>query len=393
MFRRNFLKASLCAGLAAAGGKFSGASASGVGARQMNRTQRSPSDSPAALKNWVWVPIDAYKTQEDWKRGLDQMREAGVHAILPEIYDSHNAYYASHHLPMKRDVLGPLLPLAKAAGIEVHAWMWSMPCNLPEMLQKHADWYNVNAKGESAATKPAYVDYYKFLDPGRPEVRAWVQQTVEELASIPDLAGVHLDYIRHPDSILPSGLWSKYGIVQDKVYPPYDYGYSEYERARYKKLHGVDPMQIADPSHDQQWVQFRLDMVVDLVNDFLAPAAKKHDKTITAAVFPGPTLARMMVRQDWARFHLDAFLPMLYNVFYQAGPEWVEKETEEAIYTVKQPVYSGLFVHDIDVPTFERMVHAALDGGASGVALFSAGGMNDGKWKALRDIMKARQAT
>jgi uncharacterized lipoprotein YddW (UPF0748 family) len=391
MHRRNFLRAGVCAGIAAAGGQFSRAFAGETAAAQKNGVQRSQSHS-GTLKNWVWVPIDAYKSEDDWKRGLDQMREAGIHAILPEIYDSHHAYYASHHLPVKRDVLGPLLPLAKAAGIEVHAWMWSMPCNVPEMLQKHADWYNVNAKGESAATKPAYVHYYKFLDPGRPEVRAWVQQTVNELASVPDLAGVHLDYIRHPDSILPSGLWSKYGIAQDKVYPPYDYGYSEYERTRYKQAYGVDPMQIADPSHDQQWVQFRLEMVVDLVNGFLVPAAKKHNKTITAAVFPGPSLARMMVRQDWARFHLDAFLPMLYNVFYQAGPEWVGKETEEAIYTVKQPVYSGLFVHDVDVPTFERMVHAALDNGASGVSLFSAGGMNAAKWKALRGIMNARRA-
>jgi uncharacterized lipoprotein YddW (UPF0748 family) len=391
MNRRKFLQTGVCAGAAMAGGQLSRVLAAETAALGISEQQRSQSPSTSRLKNWVWVPIDAYKSRDEWKRGLDQMREAGIHAILPEIYDSHNAYYASHHLPVKQDVLGPLLPLAKAAGIEVHAWMWSMPCNLPDMLQKHPDWYNVNARGESAATKPAYVDYYKFLDPGRPEVRAWVQQTVDELASIPDLAGVHLDYIRHPDSILPSGLWSKYKIVQDKVYPQYDYGYSEYERTRYKQAHGIDAMQIADPSHNQQWVRFRLDMVVDLVNDFLVPAAKKHNKMITAAVFPGPSLARMMVRQDWARFHVDAFLPMLYNVFYQAGPEWVGKQTEEAIYTVKQPIYSGLFVHDVDVPTFERMVDAALDSGAAGVSLFSAGGMNDQKWKALRDIMTARK--
>jgi uncharacterized lipoprotein YddW (UPF0748 family) len=389
MDRRGFLKAGAYASVA---GSVSRAFAGVSSDKELESEQDSRRTVGNTLKNWLWVPIDAYKTDDNWKRALSQMREAGVHAILPEIYDSRNAYYASHHLPVKQDVLGKVLPLAKAAGIEVHAWMWSMPCNLAEMVQKHPDWYNVNAKGENAASKPAYVEYYKFLDPGRPEVRAWVQQTVDELASIPDLAGVHLDYIRHPDSILPSGLWSKYGIVQDKVYPQYDYGYSGYERARFKGKYGIDPMQLPDPTHDQHWVQFRLDMVVDLVNDFLAPAAKAKHKMITAAVFPGPSLARMMVRQDWARFHLDAFLPMLYNVFYQAGPEWVAKETEEAIYTVKQPIYSGLFIHDIDVPSFERMVHAALDGGASGVSLFSAGGMDEPKWKALRNIMRSREA-
>ena len=124
------------------------------------------------------------------------------------------------------------IPLATAAGLEVHAWMWSMPCLIDDVIKTHPDWYNVNAKGESAVDKPAYVDYYKFLDPARPEVREFVRDTVRELAAIPGLTGIHLDYIRHPDAILPSGLWSKYGIVQDKVYPPYDYGYTDYQPAR-----------------------------------------------------------------------------------------------------------------------------------------------------------------
>ena len=142
----------------------------------------------------------------------------------------------SQHLPVEdRSCSARSFRLRDAADLEVHAWMWSMPCMVPEIMQNHPDWYNVNAKGESAVDKPAYVDYYKFLDPGRPEVREWVQKTVKELASIPELTGVHLDYIRHPDAILPKGLWSKYKIVQDKVYPPYDYGYSAYEREQFKK--------------------------------------------------------------------------------------------------------------------------------------------------------------
>jgi uncharacterized lipoprotein YddW (UPF0748 family) len=260
---------------------------------------------------------------------------------------------------------------------------------VPEIIEKHPDWYNVNAKGESAVDKPAYVDYYKFLDPGRPEVREWVQTTVKELAAIPELTGVHLDYIRHPDAILPKGLWSKYKIVQDKVYPAYDYGYTAYERAQFKKKFGVDPMelgsgQLKDAQLEKAWFEFRLDMVVELVNDYLVPAAHAKGKQISAAVFPGPSLARTMVRQDWGRFQLDAFLPMLYHVFYEEGPEWVRAQTREAVATVNKPVYSGLFVHDMKVEDFDRTAHMALEGGASGVSLFSADGMDAAKWQALR---------
>jgi len=341
-------------------------------------------------KNWTWITLAPDRSVDDWKRAFANMRVSNVHAILPEIYDGRHAYFASQHLPVATDLLGRLLPLARAEGLEVHAWMWSMPCLIPEMIQKHADWYNVNAKGESAAEKPAYVDYYRFLDPGRPEVREWVQTTVKELASIPELTGVHLDYIRHPDAILPKGLWSKYKIVQDKVYPPYDYGYSAYEREQFKKKFGTDPMDIGsgkvkDPALEKTWFEFRLDMVVDLVNDYLVPAAHKQGKMITAAVFPGPSLAREMVRQDWGHFQLDAFLPMLYNNFYEEGPEWVKAQTREGVGSSGKPIYSGLFIHNMNSGELARTIQMAMDGGASGVSLFSADGMDAGKWQALRN--------
>jgi uncharacterized lipoprotein YddW (UPF0748 family) len=342
------------------------------------------------MKNWVWITIDPDKSAGDWKRSFALMRESGVQAILPEIYNGKQAYFASHRLPVMKDLLGIMLPLAKAEGLEVHAWMWCMPCMVPEIMEKHPDWYNVNARGESALDKPAYVDYYKFLDPGRPEVREWVRGTVQELASIPELTGIHLDYIRHPDAILPKGLWKKYNIIQDKVYPQYDYGYSQYERKEFQKKYGADPLALKDSSLEEPWFQFQLDMVVDLVNQYLVPAAHAKRKIITAAVFPGPTLARQMVRQDWGRFDLDAFLPMLYNVFYETGPEWVKQETQEGVSTVTKPLYSGLFVHEMNAVEFSRTVQAALEGGASGVSIFSADAMDQSKWDALKKINNSK---
>jgi uncharacterized lipoprotein YddW (UPF0748 family) len=343
----------------------------------------------ASAKNWMWITLAPDRSTDDWKRLFATMRESGIRAILPEIYDGRNAYFPSKHLPVKTDVLGKILPFAHAADLEVHAWMWSMPCMVPEIVQKHPDWYNVNAKGESAVDKPAYVEYYKFLDPGRPEVREWVQTTVKELAAIPELTGVHLDYIRHPDAILPKGLWSKYKIVQDKVYAPYDYGYSVYEREQFKKKFGADPIRIGngelkDQAVADSWLKFRWDMVVDLVNDYLVPAAHAKGKMITAAVFPGPSRAREMVRQDWGRFQLDAFLPMLYHVFYEEGPEWVREQTKEGVAAVRKPLYSGIFIHNMKVEEMSGTIRMAREGGASGVSLFSADGMDPAKWQALQ---------
>ena len=332
------------------------------------------------VKNFVWLRPSITKSPGDWQRDFAAWRAAGINGVIAEVYNGSSALFQSKRVPVRAPWLETAIPLATSAGLEMHAWMWCMPCLLPDVLKTHPDWYNVNAKGESAATKPAYVDYYKFLDPARPEVREFVRDTVRELAAIPGLTGVHLDYIRHPDAILPSGLWSKYGIVQDKVYPPYDYGYTEYSRKAFKAKTGIDPIELPNPESNAAWMQYRLDSVVDLVNEYLVPAAHAGGKMISAAVFPGPSRAREMVRQDWGRFKLDAFMPMLYHAFYEAGPEFVKTYTQEALRTVKVPVYSGLYVPPLAAADFSTTVRTAIDAGAAGVSLFDAGAMTSERW-------------
>jgi len=330
------------------------------------------------------------RSADDWKREFDLMKASGITGIIPEVYNGRQTLFRSTRLPVRAPWLESAIPIATSAGLEVHAWMWCMPCLLDDVITQHPDWYNVNAKGESAVDKPAYVDYYKFLDPARTEVREFVRDTVRELAGIPGLTGIHLDYIRHPDAILPRDLWSKYGIVQDKVYPPYDYGYTEYSRRIFKTRFGVDPIELKDPEANRDWLQYRLDSVVDLVNKYLVPAAKAGGKKISAAVFPGPSLARTMVRQDWGRFQLDAYFPMLYHSFYQEGPEWVGRYTAEAVRTVRSPVHSGMFVSPMTDAEFTRTIEQALSNGAAGVSIFDAGAMNPARWALLGKVVGAR---
>ena len=349
---------------------------------------RSALSAPPHSKNFVWMRPSITRTPDDWRRDFDRLRESGIDGIVPEVYNGRQTLFRSMRLPVRATWLNDTLPLAKAAGLEVHAWMWCMPCLLDTVIKQHPDWYNVNARGESAVDKPAYVDYYKFLDPARPEVREFVRDTVRELAAIDGLTGVHLDYIRHPDAILPKGLWPKYGITQERVHPPYDYGYTLYSRNAFRAKYGSDPMTFADPETSREWLQYRLDTVVDLVSGYLAPAARAGGKKISAAVFPGPSLARTMVRQDWGRFNLDAYFPMLYSSFYEAGPEFVKQYTEEAVRTVKAPVHSGLYLPGMTDDEFTRSIELALGAGAAGVSLFDLGAMTPARWKLFASVIK-----
>ena len=200
-----------------------------------------------ARKNWAWLATDLTSSPDRMKRQFALMRESGIDAILPEIYDSELAYYASKHLPVGDPWLEKLLPIARAEGLEVHGWMWSMPCNVEDVRRQHREWFAVNRKGESAAEKPAYVDYYKFLCPSHAGVHEFLAATVTELCQHADLDGIHLDYIRYPDVILPKALQPKYGLTQDREYPEFDYCYCDACRHDFKQQAGIDPMTIEDP--------------------------------------------------------------------------------------------------------------------------------------------------
>ncbi len=304
-------------------------------------------------KNWIWTDGGERLKPAEQKRRFKEFRKAGINAVL---FSSFN---------------GDVLACAKDQGLETHAWTWSLCRGDKELLQKHPDWYDVNRLGESAADKPAYVDYYHFLCPSHEEVRQHLAKIVSDLGDTANLDGIHLDYIRYPDVILPVALWKKYNLVQNEELPQFDYCYCEVCRNAFKQQTGEDPLKLPDPPSHAAWRQYRYDSVTRLVNKLVEVAHGKQ-KQITAAVFPSPSLARKLVRQDWVHWNLDAVLPMTYNSFYNEKPEWIERAVREGVEALpkERPLYAGLYLPDLKGDEFDRAVKSAMAGGAKGVSLF-----------------------
>ncbi len=342
-------------------------------------------------KNWIWSrPNPETWTEDGWKKSLDRAKLAGVDAVLVQSCTNRDSLFPHPNkmIPMQRDIMVKAAQIAHQVGMEFHAWMWTMPCDNPQIIGAHPDWYAVNGLGQPAHTHPAYVDYYKFLDPSHPEVQEFVRGNVAALAAIPEVDGVHLDYVRMPDVILAEALQPKYDIVQDKEYPEYDYNYSEHARRLFKEQTGIDPLKdLESPSENEAWRQFRYDSVTDLVNGLLVPEARKANKLITAAVFPN----WQSVRQQWHRWDLDGFLPMLYNGFYNRDVDFIEEKTREskALLSYDAPIYSGIYLPDIPAAKMASAYQAMRNGGGSGIALFSLEDMTEESWKAFE---KARSS-
>jgi uncharacterized lipoprotein YddW (UPF0748 family) len=317
---------------------------------------------------WVWVHADANKTAADWELDFEKLEDAGFQGIL---------------LGANPEVLKIAIPVAQRHNLEVHAWMWTM-----NRGDADASWLSVNQLGNSLAQQKAYVDYYKFMCPALPEVKIFLKSKLDELCAIEGLDGIHLDYIRYVDAILPVALQPHYGIVQDSVFPEFDYGYHPYLVDLYKQKTGIDPFSLDHPATDSQWLQFRLDVLNETVIE-LRDYIRKQGKEATAAVFPTPGMAREMVRQEWDTWNLDAYFPMVYHNFYNQDMDWIREVMLENKSTIPSTskIICGLYAPELKKnDDLSNAIEAALAGGATGVAIFDYRAMNDEMLDIVREF-------
>lgn len=324
-------------------------------------------------KDWAWMYLRGDIKGGKAKKNFKLMKESGIDGLLilePRMTDEEFENIAG---------------IAKDQGLEVHIWI---PTTNPHggrgMAKEHPDWYQVSREGISCLDKPPYIPSYKWLCPNNPEAHDYLVNMMKDLAQKDFLDGVHLDYIRFPDVILPVGLQPKYDLVQDSEFPEFDFCYCEHCRKKFKDKFKIDPLNIDDPAGNKDWVQFRYNSITELVND-IYKVVNAEGKLLSAAVFPTPELAKKLVRQDWTNWKIDALMPMIYHEYYNEPLCWIEIATSEGVQGLngKTPYYSGVFTGWIEAEEMAEMVKHAKAGGANGICLFNANNMSKKQWKEL----------
>jgi uncharacterized lipoprotein YddW (UPF0748 family) len=174
----------------------------------------------------AWVTRWAFKTPEDVKGIFADLEHLGINTVFFQVRGACDALYLSAHEPWSSVLTGRLgenpgwdpltvaLEEGRRLGVGVHAWMnlfpaWPVsesgdppPVSLPpHVFHAHPEWLARDTTGSvMSLVKAENRHNYAFLSPTHPGVQHHLQSVLEDVAERYDIDGIHLDYVRFPDS-------------------------------------------------------------------------------------------------------------------------------------------------------------------------------------------------
>ncbi|TAG21854.1 MAG: hypothetical protein EAZ39_03890, partial [Oscillatoriales cyanobacterium] len=281
---------------------------------------------------WVDAFNPGFKTPQEVTKLIADAQRANANAIVAQVRRRGDAFYTSAieprttdpNVPAGFDPLQDLIDKAHAAGIEVHAWMVTLPVVSGGKLPANHVWqqHGPNASGkDNWAMLISSGEAKGFLDPGNPDALDYTVSVYLDLLKRYDVDGVQLDYVRYGGP---------------------NWGYNPTSIARFNQQNGRSGKPAAS---DPLWMQWRRDQVTNLVRKLYVEAmAIKPRVKITAATIAwgdGPandagwykTQPYREVLQDWRAWLeegiLDMAMPMTYQREYKPQQKmgydhWIE---------------------------------------------------------------------
>lgn len=333
----------------------------------------------ASFEFGTWITSSKDKTNDAYTAEFKRYKNGGIDAVLINT--------GTDPKELER-----LVPLAKKEGLKVHAWIMAVNRPGDTVALKHPEWYMVSRDGKSCFDTRPYVGYYQWLCPTRQESRNHILGLVEGLANVDGIESVHLDYIRFPDIFLPIGLLPKYNLKQDTEMAEYDFCYCDVCISEFEKIHHKNPLESKNTAIDMEWKQFRLNAIRNLVSDAY-DIVHKHNKKLTAAVFPYPEMADHMVRQRWDKWHIDEVYPMIYHGFYNEEIDWIGFATKQGVTDVKSEnigLNTGIYIPPFkSAEELKQAILLAKENGAKGVSFFDGPTLTDDYLNAIKEIKES----
>lgn len=326
---------------------------------------------------YFWVSRDALANPDSLDLLLSRAEAAGANGLIVQVVGRGEAYYRSDLLPQASfsgfdDPLAYLIARAKPMGMEVHAWVnaflvWSSanaPPDRSHIWHTNPEWFMSHSSGKSTrdftrAEAEAAGLVGATLSPAFPGVRAFIASVAVEIATRYDVEGIHLDYIRYPNS---------------------SFGYEPAAVAMFYNETGLMPAD--SPETWRSWKARQVTMTVETVRFRLNSAAPST--LLSCAVMADPGTAATEFGSPWREWLaaglVDFVCPMAYTSDRQRALSLARATTAE---------HAGNVVYGVAV--FNQSVTAALEGasealarGAGGVCVYSLNSLPAGGETVLR---------
>ena len=357
---------------------------SGTAGPYLRKLSRSTTVQPSDEIRALWVVRDALTTPGAIDRCIDFAVQSRFHIVFVQVRGRGDAWYNSSLEPHAIDLRYPIrdfdpllsmLTKAKAAGIEVHAWInvffaWSDGEIAPpegHVVTAHPEWLESNSAGTRMDGRP--VDDWKadgiegyYISPFSAPAREHIVAVVRDLVDQYPIDGLHLDYVRFPGA---------------------GYGYGADVRTRFAREWGVDPADLhndfagvvavvgagAAAVMDSLWIQRRVQQVDSVVVGIREAIG---DLPLSAAVVPEPETARTIKGQDWTAWvqnrWVDFVVPMAYNYRPEDLLDWV-RIVHRTI--GRERLLVGLAVYGGREAWIDRSINILRVDGVSGFSVFS----------------------
>jgi uncharacterized lipoprotein YddW (UPF0748 family) len=340
----------------------------------------SPSDEAGHASTGVraaWVTRWAFKSPEDVRGIFASLADAGINTVFFQVRGACDALYRSSLEPWSDLLTGTLGkdprwdPLAVALeegrrrGLEVHAWVnvftaWPVTdsgtpppvTNPPHVYRAHPDWLAVDASGRRMSLVRAETRHnYAFLSPTNDGVEDYITAVISDLVGHYEVAGIHFDYVRFPDS---------------------SYSYDPGSRAAYR----LDRLLIEPGGDTLSFREWRTRSLDDFVGR-LSHAAREARPGIkvSAAVWQKIGDGREVYLQngpEWThRGYLDFVVPMIYTPSVEAFAERLGAYTG-SVGASRVVAGSGPYLEAFTDSILAGELDAVEAAGALGYAIFNS---------------------
>lgn len=366
----------------------------------------------------LWVQRATLNSSESITRMISTASSNGFNTIFVQIRGRGDAYFNSGveerassltGTPENFDPLGETIAQARSVGLSVHAWVvvnlvssaTDLPASPDHVIYQHPNWLMVPRALAPELMKinfsnPEYLGLLTrwtranaekveglYLSPMNPDALTYTTQVVEDLVTLYDVDGVHLDYVRYPNNNFD---YSKYALerfkseVRSTISPD--------ERARVDKLESIDPFAYPE-NFPNQWKQMRMAQLTALVARLSNAIHRiRPSALVSVAVIPDYTDALENTLQDWRTWVDNGFIDSLCPMAYTIDAEVFATQIKEIrALTPGSRLWAGIGAYRLSPRQTLENINTAKELGANGIILFSydnlAGPSNDSNYLAV----------